>query len=456
MTVAITFVCEAYVMTEDPEKDLRARLGEATREVPTSRLGRIWKTGRTAVGIGAALLSKRPGKDPIDLAAVSKLVLQMGELRGLAMKGGQILSYIDPSVPPELRAMLSLLQTSAIASDPSAIADAVRAGLGARSAVLLEHMEPKPFAVASIGQVHRAQLPDGTQVAVKVRHPGIDTALKGEFATAGAGSSIARLFAPGANVESFVDEARTAILEECDFTLEAQRQSTFERLFAGDATLTIPHVEAEWCAASVLTTRWSPGRSFNALLASNPSQAERDRIGEALFRFYVGTLYRHGLFHADPHPGNYGFPEDGRVVVYDFGCVRSFEPAIVRALAQMTAAVRADDSRAMAQAFEAFGAKPAADASSAAHVRSLLRGFFGPLLTLGPRRIEPGEGFAAQQLFKDKRAMMRLQLPGRLLFLFRLRFGLYSVLSQLGACADWAALESGWAASVLQPAANRQ
>ncbi len=428
-------------MTDDWKKAVRDHFAQTDRAVPTSRLRRLWKSGRTAAGLGAAMLSK----DSVDLSAVGKLVNQLGELRGLAMKGGQILSYVDPSLPPELRGLLSVLQTSAPASDPATIEATIRAELGPRADGLLARMERKPIAVASIGQVHRGVLPDGTEVAIKVRHPGIDAALQGDFATAAAGSSFARLIVPGANVKSFIDEARTAILEECDFALEARRQSTFERIFAGDATLSIPHVEAGWSTPSVLVTGWLPGRSFAELLAAGPSQAERDRLGVALFRFYVGTLYGHGLFHADPHPGNYGFRSDGRLVIYDFGCVRTYEPQIVQALAAMIAAVRADDSVAMRAALEAFGGKPPADAKTVGYVRTLLRGFFAPLLKTGPHLIEPGAGVEARQLLKDKRVLMGLRLPGRLLFLFRLRFGLYAILSQLEARADWAALESSWA-----------
>ncbi len=421
----------------------RSAFDEDPQAVPTSRLGRIWKTGRTAAGLAATVLRRRD--DARDLAAVTRLVTQLGHLRGLAMKGGQILSYVDPSLPADLRASLSVLQRSAFASDPAAIEATIRAELGPRAQELLAGMDVKPIAVASIGEVHHGTLPDGTQVAIKVRHPGIDAALRGDFASAGAGSAFASLLVPGAQVASFVDEAKTAILEECDFALEARRQTTFESLFPADPVLKIPHVEAQWCSASVLTTHWLPGRTLAELLASNPSQEQRDAYGVALFRFYVGTLYRHGLFHADPHPGNYGFRDDGTLAIYDFGCVRTFGPKVVDALADMVEAVRRDGPIAMRAALRAFGAEPPDDAQTLSHVRTLLRGFFAPLLQPGPRRIDPGQAVETGQLFKDKRVLMKLKLPGHLLFLFRLRFGLYSVISQLGACADWAALESGWA-----------
>ncbi len=416
---------------------------DGPKEVPTSRWTRAWKTGRSGIGLAASLVRKDP-----DLAAIEDVVARLGELRGLAMKGGQILSYVDPSLPAEVRGLLSRLQRSAPASAPAAIEGVVRAAFGPRADALLAGMDRTPIAVASIGQVHRGTLPGGPEVAIKIRHPGIEAALRGDFATAGAGSGFARILMPGSTVQSFVDEARTAILEECDFALEARRQAEFARLFADDPVIAVPRVHADWCADAVLTSDWLPGRTLAALLADPLPQADRDRLGVALFRFYVGALYRHGLFHADPHPGNYGFRDDGRLVVYDFGCVRRFEPAVVRALSSMIAAVRRDDAGAMRDALEAFGGEPPRDAASIAHVRALMRAFFAPMLTPGRQRMRPDAGVEARQLMKDKRAAMKLKLPGRLLFLFRLRFGVCSVIAQLGAEADWCALESEWAEAV--------
>jgi predicted unusual protein kinase regulating ubiquinone biosynthesis (AarF/ABC1/UbiB family) len=252
---------------------------------------------------------------------------------------------------------------------------------------------------------------------------------------------------PGARATAadFIHEARDAMLEECDFLLEADRQQTFFRLFARDETIRVPEVEREWCGPSVLTTRWLAGQTLEQFLASNPSQAQRDRAGIALFRFYVGTLYRHGLFHADPHPGNYAFQENGRVVVYDFGCVRKFDRPTVAAFAALVSAVRADDTPGMRSALIALGSKVPGDRAMMDHVRALLRGAFAPLVQTGPHPMEAGLGLVASEVLEDKRMMMRLALPGRLLFLFRLRFGLYAVLARLVAVADWSALESAWA-----------
>jgi predicted unusual protein kinase regulating ubiquinone biosynthesis (AarF/ABC1/UbiB family) len=422
---------------------LRDALMHSESEVPVSRMGRLWRFGRSAAGMaGAVLGGKNAEPTERELKAMARLVSRVGELKGVAMKIGQIFSYIDPTMPEELRSMLAVLQTSSQASPWSSIEATLREAFGPRAGELLARLDREPVAVASIAQVHRAEL--GLPVAVKIRHPGIVDALRHDFATARSGAALGSLLVPGAagTVASNVEEASTAMLEECDLALEAERQATFGRLFAGDDIIAVPRVIREWCAPSVLTSEWLSGRSLDAWLADSPTQAERNRLGIALFRFYIGTLYRHGLFHADPHPGNYAVLDDDRLVIYDFGCVRSFDAPSVAAFAALVEATRRDEREGIRSALAALGATPPKEVS---HLRTLLRGFFAPLLVPGPHRIEPGAGYEARVLFRDKRALMQLSLPGKLLFLFRLRFGLYAILSRIGAVADWAELESGWA-----------
>lgn len=429
---------------------LRAQLLGAQHAVPTSALGRLWHNGRSAARMGAALLRARRGQD-FDARAVSVVVRSLGELKGVAMKAGQMLGYVDQSLPDELRAMLSLLQSAAPGTGFAEVAQVVRSSLGARADTLLSGMEQIPIAVASIGQVHRGRLPDGTEVAVKVRHPGIEQALTADFRSAAVGSLLASL-GGAATVPALIEEARTAFLEECDFQREARLQAHFGALFADDPVIRVPPVEPAWSAASVLVTRWMPGLGLDAFLAGSPSQSARDEVGAALFRFWVRTLYLQGLFHADPHPGNFALQPDGRVVLYDFGCVRVFDRPVRRAFLRLAAATRADDPDAMADALTALGGRAPLDATGRAMLRRLLRGFFAPLLQAGRRRIAPDEGLDAGQILRDKRALLALRLPGRLLFLFRLRFGLYAVLARLQAEVDWAGLESAWAQQVDEPA----
>jgi len=249
----------------------------------------------------------------------------------------------------------------------------------------------------------------------------------------------------GATVRDFVAELEARLLEECDYRLEAARQRLFGSIFAGHATIVVPAVHDEWCGPRVLTTTWHTGRDFEALCAA-ASQEERNRVGAALFDFYVGTLYRRALFHADPHPGNYEFCPDGRVVVFDYGCVRVFEPEVARSFAELADAVRADSRAQTVSALRGLGAEPSADDSAYAHVRRLLRSFFAPMLQSGAHPVDGRIVVDFKQTTRDKLAIARLRLPGRLVFLFRIRFGLYAVLSRLKAVCDWSEMEQRFAA----------
>ncbi|MEZ4453696.1 MAG: AarF/ABC1/UbiB kinase family protein [Nannocystaceae bacterium] len=429
-----------------PPGSLRAALLAEESTVPTSTLGRLWRGGRSALGVGGALAKLRRGRE-VDPEAILALVGEFGELKGVAMKVGQMLGYLDEGIPAELRSALAVLQTAAPRSSADEVAAVIRRSLGPAAEGLLAGMEREPIAVASIGQVHRARLPDGREVAVKIRHPGIDAAIKADFRAASIGKTLGAVIGGGA-VPAMIDEARQAFEEECDFSLEADRQRRFAAIFADDPEIVIPEVLAEWSGPEVLVSAWTPGRSFDELLAGDPPQAERDRIGAALFRVWMRSFYRDGLFHGDPHPGNFAFRSDGRVIVYDFGCVREVDPALRRGFAALAAATRADDREAMAAAITSVGGKAPRGEAGLADLRRLVRGFFGPLVTPGARRIAADEGFEARSVLHDKRFLIGLRLPSRLLFLFRLRFGLYAVLARLGAEVDWAALEAAWAAEV--------
>jgi predicted unusual protein kinase regulating ubiquinone biosynthesis (AarF/ABC1/UbiB family) len=438
---------------DDLIEAMRARFLDEEAAVPTGRWSRLWRTGRSAAGMATAVLGgqlrgRGNGLSAVELEAVATLTARLGELKGVAMKVGQILGYIDHSLPAELRGLLSILQTQAPATSWSAVEATIRDAFGEHAGTLIAGLDVAPIAVASIGQVHHGVLPDGAEIAVKVRHPGIADALRADFGNASTGAIIARLLPGGSSVRGLIDEARTAMLDECDLSLEAASQRAFSRWFTGHPTLEIPEVVDPWCSRAVLTTRWTPGRPLETFLARGPDQATRDRIGAAMFELFVGTLYRHGTFHADPHPGNLAVLDDDRLAIYDFGCVRRFEPATVQALAGLLDAVRADDASAIDDALLALGGVPPTRSGPREHMRALLRGFFAPLLVSGPRPIDPGGALAAHDILRDKRALLGLSLPSSLLFLLRLRFGLYAVLARLGAVVDWSALEAGWAAEV--------
>ena len=432
-------------MAQDPVQhlleNLRAKGGKA---IPTSSLARLQKTASAAARIGMGALASRLRGEELGIGSLSpdamaKLVETFGELKGVAMKFGQILSYVDGSLSPEARRLLAVLQ---VMSQPTAFALIQRTivgDLGARGQTLLARLEREPVASASIGQVHRGVGEDGARIAVKVRHPGIEEAIRADFRTAAIGTLFAQLAAPGVNVEEFMTEAEARFLEECDYALEARRQIRFGEIFAGHASITIPAVHRDISGPRVLTSTWHDGAGLEAFLGTAVYAAERVRAARALYEFYVGTLYRHGLFNADPHPGNLLFAPDGCVTILDHGCVREFGPDVVLWLARLSRAVRADNARDIQIALVAIGMNnPTRDFDV---TRSVLRGFYAPLLETGQHRVERDQAVSMRQVAKLRKSLLRIHLPGKLMFLFRIRIGLYAVLARLGAKLDWIELE---------------
>jgi predicted unusual protein kinase regulating ubiquinone biosynthesis (AarF/ABC1/UbiB family) len=438
-------------MANDPATQLALRLrAKEGGRIPTSSLARLQKTATAAARVGADVLAGKlrggeSGLGHLSPEALGKLVESFGELKGVAMKIGQILSYVDPTLDPQARRMLAVLQVMSQPTGFSEILQTLKADLGSRGRGLIANLERQPAASASVGQVHRSVLDDGTRVAVKVRHPGVEEAIRADFKTAAIGTLFARLTAPGMNLDEVLAEARERFLEECDYALEARRQRRFAELFAEHPFITIPTVHPEVCGPRVLTSTWHDGLGLEAFLEASPFQAERVRASRALYEFYVGSLYRHGMFNADPHPGNLLFSADGRVTILDHGCVRAFDRELVLGLLRLSRAVQSDDTPGTQAALSAIGMfNPSLDFDL---TRALLRGFYAPLLASGRQKVSPEHAISLRQVASMKRALRRIRLPGKLAFLFRIRISVHAVLSRIGARLDWQQLEEELAAS---------
>jgi len=439
-------------MSKDPLQLLLEHLrAQEGAPIPTSPLGRLGRTALAGARAGVGALGARLRGGELNLGSLSpealaQLVESFGEMKGVVMKAGQILSYVDGSLGPEARQLLAVLQRQ---SQPTPFVDierTIREDLGSRAQGLLARLDRVPVATASIGQVHRATREDGTPVAVKVRHPGIEAAIRADFKTASLGKVLARGIAPGIEVGEVIAEAQARFLEECDYALEARRQSRFAQIYAGHDLISIPAVHPDWCGPRVLTTTWRDGASLESFLSAPASAEARERAARGLYEFYVGTLYRHGLFNADPHPGNVLFAPEGRIAVLDHGCVREFDRDTICALVRLSRAVRGDDPWKIQSALGEIGMpRPTKDFDV---TRSLLRSFFAPLLTPGRHAVAADRAVAMGETVALKRRLMKMRLPGKLMFLFRIRFGLYAVLSRIGAELDWAALEDELASGV--------
>lgn len=425
---------------------IRELLLGAGEKIPTSTLGRLGRTGATVLRSARMIASARKKRDleqdaGLDMEKVAKIVTSVGRLKGIAMKMGQIMSYIDLAIPEELREAFSVLQTHAQPMPWEKVEQIVQKELGDGAVHLLAEMEKEPIAAASIGQVHRSRLPGGQGVAVKVQYPEVAEAIETDFGPAAVGTRLASLIYPHARFDDFVKEARGRFLEECDYLHEAHSHGRFAKLYRQHPVLFVPEVIEEYCSKRVLTTQYVSGLKLEPFLAGNPGQEERNRLGEALFEFYIGSLFRYQIYNCDPHPGNYLFLGDGRVAMLDHGCTRQFAPSFVALLAKLTRAVAQDDRNLLHQRLVDLNIVREGKKYNFDLIRGFLRSFYGPMLDDLVMRVDLSSAMEMGEVIKKKQQLAQFALPGEFLFLFRIRFGLMSVIASLGAESNWFRLE---------------
>jgi ribosomal protein L7/L12 len=306
---------------------------ESHADIATSLLARAGSIAATSMRGGMlALLVKlrqRP-QTASERESVHRIVASLGKLKGAAMKLGQHMSYFDATFPEDVRAALAALQTHSPPMPVSRVTNILRSELGDAASPIIGSLEPTPLASASIGQVHRAILPDGTRVAVKVQYPGIASAIKADFGPASVAAGLATWMYPASQIKSFLREAKACALAECDYREEARQQAELAARYGGHPLIAVPTVHAPYCTARVIVTTYAEGSHLGAWLATGPSQQHRDAIGEALVAFYVGSALRWGVLPGDPHPGNYLVMPDGRLAIVDHGCTRRFPASRAR------------------------------------------------------------------------------------------------------------------------------
>ena len=414
-------------------------------KLPEGRFGRLARMASLGVRTGASLLLSDDGD-----AAAKQALEVLGSLRGLAAKVGQMASYVDGMVPDAHRdayeSALRTLRTAAPTSSPEAIRALVEDELKAPIDQLFAAWDDAPFASASIGQVHRATLHDGMEVAVKVQHPGIERAVESDLKNASSVEAMVSTFGPRAlETGRAFDEIATRFREELDYALEAERQGTFARLHAGDPHVRIPAVIADRSSRRVLTSEFVRGLSLEEAAACGES--DRRAWAETLWRYvFKGTLVGE-IFNADPHPGNYLFGEDGRVTFLDFGCVQVLQGEHLDGARKMhRAAILKDHDAFRAAIVPMIGLKGGAYEE---FVKEYLVRCFAPLF-LSPYRMTRAWVAELTRSFREMKPVMLAKDSGfvplkpGMLFMNRLQFGFYSVLARLDVEVDYAAIERGF------------
>ena len=425
------------------------------RPLPLGRAQRLLKMATAGARAGANLLVNKGHEQ-----AALRFAETLGTLRGLAAKIGQTMSYVDGILPESQREAyekaLSALRAATPSSSPESIVALVEQELGKPIDELFAEWEREPFASASIGQVHRARLFDGREVAVKVQHPGIDQAVESDLGNVGLLEGMLAAVGPRKLDAGRVFEVvRQRFREELDYRLEAEHQRHFTRVHEGDPTIRIPRVVPERSARRVLTSEFVRGASLEQAATAEPLL--RASYAATMWRFvFKGNLIG-GRFNADPHPGNYLFHPDGCVTFLDFGCVQPLDGRdLGQALGVHESAIRRDEAgfrAGMRGLLELQGGRY--EQAALDYTRLCFEPIFASPFRM-TREYVSSLVSAAQDMKKEVFAKDKsfVPLPPNLIFMNRLQFGFYSVLARLDAEVDYAAVERAFLQREPSTAAN--
>ncbi len=428
-------------------------LRDADRRMSLERQARVWRlTARRALHYGRLRLKGRAAteqerarlEEQFAIRSAEDVAKVLGGMKGAIMKAGQLLSFIADGLPPEARAALATLQADVPPMAPSLAEKVIREELGADPEHLFLDWEPVPSAAASIGQVHRAVMPDGRIVAVKVQYPGVDRAIRSDLDNA---EFLYGLFAQFAlknlDVKAMVDELRARMADELDYGHEAACQTEFARRYAGHPFIRVPAVIPERSARRVLTSEWVDGMRWSDFLETADRPA-KDRAGEILMRFVQGSIHLHGVFNGDPHPGNYRFHEDGSVTFLDFGLVKRWSPGELERLGSVLDAILDHDAEKMVQRAVEVGFLPPDHGFDPEFVYEYVRGPYEPFLTDRFTYTRDWTAKALQTVIdmngRYGELIKQLNMPTSYVILDRVVWGVSALLGRLGATNNWRAL----------------
>jgi predicted unusual protein kinase regulating ubiquinone biosynthesis (AarF/ABC1/UbiB family) len=341
--------CGQDVHDETDRENDSLGVAVADDEMITSAVRRFVKLGGLAGRVGSSVV----GNQVLDVARSGpakqikktenlvrnavRIAETLGEMKGAAMKVGQMLSLHEGMLPPEVAEVLRGLQKEAPRVPAEVMELEIRGSLENYDE-LFKELDFEAFAAASIGQVHTGRLRDGREVAVKIQYPLIDHIVKADLKNLKTLLRALLGLITDLDFEPIWTELRDRLLEELDYTHEAANIRRMADLHADIPEITIPTVVDEATTRNVLTMEFIDGISPTEACSDEYDEAARNRWGEVLAEFLMRGLMEHRFLHADPNLANFAFREDGGIVVYDFGCVKEVPESLALGYGEMLVA----------------------------------------------------------------------------------------------------------------------
>jgi predicted unusual protein kinase regulating ubiquinone biosynthesis (AarF/ABC1/UbiB family) len=464
----------------------------AQERIPTSRVRRTATVGRLAASeavkqFGTRAANMTRGEEAAQeasarrqLETAKQIVAALGTMKGAAMKLGQVMSFLDVGLVPEehreeFQRELAKLRDAAPTVSFKQMRRVIEEELEAKIADVFAEFDEQPIAAASIGQVYRATLKEdppwrgastlkgaphdggragtlegggGREVAVKVQYPGVAAAVRADMQNLDMIMRLMKRMTPSLDVKAVTAEIRERIGEELDYELEAQNQRSLARIFKGHPFIVVPEVVSELSRERVLVSEFVEGTGFEDL--KGYPQAQRDRIGEIVFRFFLGCLYRHRQFSGDPHPGNFLLLADGRVAFLDFGLFKRMEREPVELELACQRAVVEGDAQTLHTLLAESGFLPEPERVDRDHLLAFIEDAIW-WYTTADEEVQLAPEIATEVMIESSdprsshfREMRHQTIQPEHLFGRRMEMLTLAVLSQLRASANWHRIAREW------------
>jgi predicted unusual protein kinase regulating ubiquinone biosynthesis (AarF/ABC1/UbiB family) len=421
----------------------------------SSKLSRFLSVGTSLTKAGATMaidaaknkaqtyLDKNPDiKDMgLKIKASKEIIQTMGELKGAMMKLGQMISISEDLIlPKEITDLFRDLQKNSPSMPTAEVQRMILENFKMPADELFKEFDLKPVAAASIGQVHRAKLHSGQDVAVKIQYPKIVNAIKYDFQNLHKIDRLIHLlYANKPNVDNMIAELKTSLLEECNYLHEMEQMQYFKAQYKDIfPMIKIPEVYPEFCSEQIITMEWVEGDSFEESLHYTDEQ--KNFLGHSLYESYLYSLFELKRLHTDPQNGNYLFKPD-QIIMLDFGSTREFDHDFVVDYAGLIMALeydRPDIYATIAKKLNMFR-EDEEEALLKKHFE-LIRDLYRPYAAEGVHAISAINPF---HLFKD--FLKDINFKGRksprqeFLLLDRSTFGLYAKLKGWKSEINWVA-----------------
>ncbi|MGC8469250.1 MAG: ABC1 kinase family protein, partial [Acetobacteraceae bacterium] len=330
--------------------------GDEGRATVFGEIRRIARTSGAVGGIAARVAGARLFGITTDRSAHAEdLKAILGGLKGPLMKVAQFLSTVPDALPAEYAKEFAELQANAPPMGPAFLRRRMASELGPDWRARFARFEDEAAAAASLGQVHRAWLADGTALACKLQYPDMASTVEADLRQLRLAMAVYHRMDNAIDNEEIFKELSERLREELDYRREAAQMRLYGAMLAEVPGVHVPVPVEALSTGRLLSMSWLEGRGMAAWLAENPPLAARNKVAEALFRAWYVPFYRYGVIHGDPHLGNYQVAPGDGLNLLDFGAIRVFAPKFVRGVIDLYQAVRDADAARARRAYEAWG-----------------------------------------------------------------------------------------------------